>query len=208
MKRVMGIVTFAICLLAGAQSASAGIVGDLAQAKAYSVNIIAYDKCPRTQNAQRIAVLASFTDNVATGDSYVTLDKRNKIFLVPGSDFRVLDSLGCDSNGAALRLPPASGSLFDVYVRLVGKPNSAINAYLCRSDDQATGDPSDDLVVCGGNYARTRLTGKGQPSFTNATNQLLTINGDPLFDEELEDYFWVWNTSGKPHAQVWFVERD
>lgn len=209
MKRVVGILAFALCLLAGAQAANAGIVGDLAKAKAYSVNIIAYEICPKAQTAQRIAVLADFTDDVQTGESYVTLDKRNKIFLTPGGDFRVLDSLACDSNGATLQLPPGTGDDFQIWVRLVGKPNSGISAYLCRSDDADTVDPADDTIVCSASqYTRTRLTGKGQPSFTNATSQLLHVGSESLFDEELEDYFWVWNTTGRPHAQVWFIDWD
>ena len=205
MKRMAALLGFAVCLFVGAQAAEAGIVGDLAKAKVYSVNIIAFENCPRAENAQRIAVLADFVDEVQTGDTWVELDRRNKIFLVPGDDFRVLDSLACDSNGAILRVPPATGDDFQVWVRLVGKPDSSISAYLCRKES----DTDPDTILCSATqYTRTRLTGKGQPAFTNATNQLLHIGSESLFDEELEDYFWVWNTQGRPHAQVWFVDWD
>ena len=52
--------------------------------------------------------------------------------------------------------------------------------------------------------------------FENVTRQLLTLcldtDGDtvcdaryPLFADELEDYFWQWNTKGKAHAQLVFI---
>ena len=62
---------------------------------------------------------------------------------------------------------------------------------------------------------KTRMTGKGQPSFTNATSQLLFITNPllatcaggkcGLFDPSLQDFFWNWNTEGKAHAQLFFV---
>jgi len=183
--------------------AAPGTVGTIAPDAVYKVNIIAYETCPRQENAQRIAVLADFVDDVDTGDTFVDLDKRNKIFLVPGTDFRVLDSNACDSDGALLQLAPETGTEYEVWVRLVGPPDSRIDAYLCARDpNQAT----DDIVCSSTHLMKTRLTGKGQPSFTNATNHLLDINGTPLFDEDLQDYFWVWNTVGKPHAQVWIID--
>ncbi len=175
----------------------------MAKAKAYSVNIIAYENCPNSENAQRIAVLADFVDDVQTGDALVDLDRRNKIFLTPGDDFRVLESNACDSDGALLRLPSDVSMEYEVWVRLVGKPNSGIEAYACGIDTALTGD---EIVCSTEKLVKTRYTGKGEPSFTNATNALLWIQGQPIFDEDLENFFWVWNTTGRPHAQVWFVD--
>lgn len=144
-------------------------------------------------------MLADFVDVVETGESFVTLDKRNKIFLIPGADFRVLDSNGCDGDGALLQLPPDTGTTLEIWIRLVGKPDSRIEAYLCAQTGNVIVCSTDKLV-------KTRLTGKGEPSFTNATNALLDLNGKPLFDASLQDFFWVWNTTGNPHAQAWFVD--
>jgi len=196
---------FAVALLVVALAAPANAgIGQLAKSKIYSVNIIAYENCPKTENAQRIAVKAGFTDNNVTGNTLVNLTKTNKIFLTPGDDFRVLRSNACSgAQGARLQLPPETGSTFEVWVRLVGPPDSQIDAYLCAVD------PGTDLIVCDSDHlTKTRLTGQGQPSFTDATNALLKFGALPLFDGTYEDYFWVWNTTGKPHAQVWFVDPD
>ena len=201
------LVAVGLCLFLGAQALQAdnvNIVGDIAQCKAYNVNIIAYDKCPKTENAQRIAVLASFTSDVTNGDpiSVYVNDKRNTILLTPGETFRVLESNACDTDGAELQVPPTTGDDFYVYVRLVGAPGGGVRHFLCRTDtDLAT-------IVCQtGAVLRTRTTGKGNPVFVDVTNELLKIGSESLFDESLEDYFWVWNTVNKPHAQVWFIDK-
>jgi hypothetical protein len=176
-------------------------IGCLAANTVYRVNIIAYENCPKQDNAQRIAVLADFTP-----DGYVDTDKKNKIYLVPGDDFRVLDSNACedetgDTEGAVLQLPTGTDltQTYSVWVRLVGPPWSGINVKTCAYD------PGLDAIVCGETFSKVRYTGKGEPHFTNATNQLLTVNGTPLFDTSLEDYFWNWGATGRPHAQVWFA---
>jgi hypothetical protein len=190
----------------GSAMALAGGIGSIASAKVYSVNIIGYDNCPKSENAQRIAVLGTFTDpNLSPGGSFdpttFTLDKTNKIFIVPGPDFQVLRSNACNSpDGAQLQLPPQAPTAFNVFVRLVGNPGSEINPFSCATL-LAT-----NQIVCGTALAKTRLTGKGEPSFTNYTNQLLRINGIQIFDSGFEEVFWVWNTTGRPHAQVWFVD--
>lgn len=197
--------TLALALAAAsAAPLSAAGIGTLARNKVYSVNIIAYENCPKTENSQRIAVKADFTDTNVVGNTKVNLTKTNKIFLTPGETFRVLRSNACNTTtGARLQLPPETGDEFQVWVRLVGPPDSSIDVFLCAVD------PDTDLIVCDSDHlAKTRLTGKGEPSFTDATNALLRFGALPLFDEGLEDYFWSWNTSGKPHAQVWFVDPD
>ena len=170
----------------------------------YGVNIIGYDNCPKSENAQRIAVLGTFTDAVLTsGGNFdpatFTLDKKNKIFIISGPDFRVLNSNACEpTDGARLQLPPQAPTAYNVFVRLVGKPDSTVTAFSCATLGTE--------IVCGTSFTKTRLTGKGEPSFTNVTNNLLRINGTQIFDSGFEDAFWVWNTTGRPHAQVWFVD--
>ncbi len=140
------------------------------------------------------------------GTSFVDLDKRNKIFLTPGDDWRVLESNACDDDGALLQLPSDVSMEYDVFVRLVGKPGSGVEAYACAVDPELLG--INDIICSSDKLVKTRYTGKGEPSFTKATNALLFVKGTPLFDESLTDYFWVWNTTGRPHAQVWFVDAN
>lgn len=204
MKNFVGLALVLCFMSAGV--ASAGIVGELAANKIYSVQIIAYDNCPNTSdNSQRIIVAADYTRSNITGQLLINISKQNKIFLVPGPTFRVLDSTACDadSNGAILQLEGQAGVSvpYEVWVRLVGPPDSAINAILCATD------PSNgNTIVCGGALTKVRYTGKGEPSFTNATNTLLTLSGVKLFSSTYENYFWDWGTTGKAHAQVWFVQ--
>ncbi|MFQ5961185.1 MAG: hypothetical protein ACE5MG_07295 [Candidatus Methylomirabilales bacterium] len=169
----------------------------------YKVQIIAFDRCPKARktstNGKSIFLKANYTDSEVAGKTMVELHKTNKIFLAPG-DFKVLDGNACDGNGARFQLPADSSSTYEVYVRLVGKPHSGIDVTTC-AVDTGTGE-----IVCStDHFVKVRYTGHGQPHFTNATKKLLYMDGTPLFDADYEDFFWNWNTQGRPHAQMWFV---
>jgi hypothetical protein len=206
MRRLFLVVGLAVVFTqsVGSGMALAGGIGAIATAKVYGVNIIGYDNCPKSENAQRIAVLGTFTDAVLKANgtydaATFEVDKRNKIFISSGPDFRVLNSNACEpTDGARLQLPPQAPTDYNVFVRLVGKPDSTVTAFSCATLGTE--------IVCGTSFTKTRLTGKGEPSFTNVTNNLLRINGTQIFDSSFEDVFWVWNTTGRPHAQVWFVD--
>src|SRR3989304_7204123 len=90
----LAVITFSIFISLRTADAKS-LVAELAANAVYKVNIIAYANCPKAENAQRIAVLADFVDDVQTGESFVDLDRRNKIFLVPGPVFRGLESTAC-----------------------------------------------------------------------------------------------------------------
>jgi hypothetical protein len=213
-------VTFTLSLGPGMALAEKSLVATINTDKVYSLQIIAHDNCPKgafdASNRRSIAVLATFTPAVKTGDVFVDIvDKTNLIFLVPGPSFQVLDGNACDGDGATFQLPPLVGTHFGVWVRLVGKPQSGINVTTCAVLKADTGDLLAGDVVCStDSLIRTRLTGKGEPSFTNATNKLLKLLNadfgcDPacnLFDPAFEDFFWSWGTTGRPHAQLVFVD--
>jgi len=206
MRRLFLVVGLAVVFTqsAGSGMALAGGVGAIASAKAYGVNIIGYDNCPKSENAQRIAVLGTFTDatlrpNGTYDAATFVVDKTNKIYITSGPDFRVLNSNACEpTDGARLQLPPQAPTAYNVFVRLVGKPDSTVTAFSCATLGTE--------IVCGTSFMKTRYTGKGEPSFTNVTSNLLRINGTQIFDSGFEDAFWVWDTTGRPHAQVWFVD--
>jgi hypothetical protein len=209
MRRLFLVVGLAVVFTqsVGSGMALAGGIGAIASAKVYGVNIIGYDNCPKSENAQRIAVLGTFTEDVlkpnGTFDpATFTLDKTNKIYIIAGPDFRVLNSNACEpTDGARLQLPPQAPTEYNVFVRLVGRPDSTVTAFSCATLLAV------NQIVCGTSFpTKTRLTGKGEPSFTNVTNNLLKIGGTQIFDPTFEEAFWVWNTTGRPHAQVWFVD--
>ena len=205
----------------GAQTVFAGGVGSLAQNKAYSIQVIAHDTCPAGSfddtSRRTIAVLANFVDS-PNGTQFASLDKTNKIFLTPGADFSIADGNACDGDGAIVDLPTDVSTTYEVYIRLVGKPGSKIDVSTCAVDTTGLVTGTAGTVLCStDNFVKMRMTGKGQPSFTNATSQLLFItnpmlttacNGGKcaLFDPSLQNYFWDWNTPvGRAHAQLWFV---
>ena len=195
-------------------------VASLAKNKVYSINVIAHDNCPGGSfdetSRRTIAVLAGFTDS-PNGTQVVNLNKTNKIFLAPATDFSIPDGNACDGDGAQVELPSDVSTTYEVYVRLVGKPNSRIDVSTCAVDTTGLVTGTTGTVLCStDNFVKTRMTGKGEPSFTNATSQLLYITNPALatlcdggkcslFDQNLQEYFWNWNTVGRPHAQLWFV---
>jgi hypothetical protein len=65
-------------------------------------------------------------------------------------------------------------------------------------------------------WVSVRGSKNGPPKFTNVSKELLSMcvdtTGDficdtriALFAPQLQDYFWNWDTNGKPHAQLFFV---
>ena len=221
---LLTILVIAATLAEGSGTALAGSpVSTLATDKVYNVEIIAHANCPKGSftgsNRRVIAVQADFKTGLTPGEVTVDLptDNTNLIFLVPGPDFQVLDGNACDTrnNGAVLQLPPDVSAVFSVWVRLVGKPGSGITAFTC-AEGTLVGTTINELIRSTDKLVRTRMTGKGEPRFANETNTLLklvnaTIGCDPscdLFDPSLQDFFWKWGTTGRPHAQLVFVEAN
>jgi len=211
-----------LVLLLGHGNAVAGNgVGSLAKNKAYSVQIIAHDTCPAGSfddtSRRSIAVLAGFTDSIPDKTLLKDIIQTNKIFLgptLPLTDPAVTDGNACDGDGAAMTLPSDISTTYEVFVRLVGQPNSKIDVSTCAVDTTGAVTTIPGAVLCStDHFIKTRYTGKGEPSFTNATSQLLTISNPllcsgtcPLFAADYLNYFWDWNTPlGRPHAQLWFV---
>src|SRR5262249_51322427 len=137
------------------------------------------DTCPTgtfdNSNRRAIAVQANFS-KIASNQDLNTLTKVNSIFLTPSTDgtFQVLDGNACNSNGALVQLPQTVSSLYELYVRLVGRPASPVDVPPC-----ATPQGSPTIICPTDNFAKTRMTGHGQPSFTDATHQLLFL-ANPL----------------------------
>lgn len=212
----------------------------------YMLNVIAFDNCPAgdftDSSRHMIAVKANFTpDN--SGDLTSTqagklaseMIKTNTIALTPGTDFQVLDGNACNKGGAVFQLPPDPYTCpiddpyclntdptfqeYRVFVRLVGKPKTAIGVTTCAEETVTNPDTNlpENIIVCSTeNVVKVRMTGKDHQQFDDVSKELLTIcldtdgNGTcdiryPLFAGPLFDYFWQWNTQGKAHAQLVFI---
>src|SRR5262245_9248898 len=189
-------------------------------------------------NRHQIAVKANYqviSGDLASnqnGTNKSELLKQNTIELMPSDvgEFRVADGNACELNdGAQLILPRDIYGKYRVYVRLVGPPGTGIGVTSCATELDATdfdGDGSLEEILCSTeNVIEFRESGSGGKGlkFTDYTKELLTVCIDtftdgnfdgvcdvrvPLFDPQLEYYFWQWNTQGRAHAQLVFVPDD
>ena len=170
------------------------------------------------------------TIKLAQGDDFQVLDG-NACGSKGGAEFMLpADPYYCDSNGDGeidendiMNDPECTGEdlsfqEYKVFIRLVGAKGTGVGITTCA--DEAVDLDGDlvieDTILCSTeNVVRMRAKGK-VAKFENVTRQLLTLcldtDGDtvcdaryPLFANELEDYFWQWNTSGKAHAQLVFI---
>jgi hypothetical protein len=190
--------------------------------------------CP-TGNRQghSIAVRADWQDN-PEGVLANALVRMNDIMLSPGP-FDVIDGNACIDGVASFQLPlnpcVEGGTVnddcslddpqfqaYEVYARLVGKWGTGVDVTTCATGagEDAVLNTADDVIVCSTeNWLEMRQKGTA-PKFTNRSKELLTVcldtDGDTtcdrrvaLFNNDLYDYFWNWNTFGKAHAQLFFV---
>ena len=195
----------------------------------FNLEVIAYDanNCPSGDaSGHRIAVKADINDlDKVKGADPSTLIRQNDIMLTEGP-FQVLSSNACKNGTASFQLPanPCSGigtscsvdnptfQNYEVYGRLVGKPGTGVNVTTCATDTTT------NTIVCSTeSWISVRASGKnGSPKFTNVSRELLSVcldtdgNGKcdqriALFSGGLEDFFWNWDTTGKAHAQLFFV---
>ncbi len=219
MKRniIANAVLIAVGLAVGTAAAFAQTNGNGALSGShYNLNILGKRDCAPADltgsSRHTIQVLLNGGQSAADidGTLALTLDKKNKIFLVPGDDFQVLDGNACD--GARFMLP--TNFTYAVYARGLGTPGGYADVTTCAIDDSGTPtDPTDDVVVC--SMATLSLTrDKGPQKFQNVTDKLTTITFvDPvtgvqttvsLFDTALYDYFWNYDNHGLRLAQLRF----
>ena len=244
MRKSIYFVTILSAFIFICSNALAGKGNGLPPGPRFMLNVIAFDNCPSgdftDSNRHMIAVKANYTLD-QNGQLAANLTKTNTIQLTAGPQnlFEVMDGNACDKGGAKFMLPPnpfdcGTGTpndpnctgenltfqSYQVYVRLVGKPGTAIDVTTCAIDDMGTPDDlSDDTTICSTeNVVKVRMTGKGKMMFDDVTRQLTTLCVDtsypadgvcdqriPLFSGEYYDYFWQWDTTGKAHAQLVFI---
>lgn len=234
--RKLILIVAAIGLLAAPAFAAKGNDLPSGQKVQYNLQIIAYDvaNCPQHDaydtGRHQIAVKADVGSNHPDRVLASALVRDNDILLSEGPEFRVLDGNACIDGVAEFQLPNplASSSVTDptfpvyqVWLRLVGKPYTGIDVATCVTDTLGTADTSDDIVRC--SVEEIELTrGKGKnsaPKFQNVSRELLTVCADtsltpdgicdvriPLFSGTYYGYWWDWGTDGKAHAQVVFVQ--
>ena len=145
---------------------------------------------------------------------FVKLQGNSKIWLTEGPDFEVLDANATDRNGGRFMLPnpdPDNDGVteYAVYARALGKPGGSSTTTPCATDLMS----GDDYCSV---YSMVLVRDKGKSAFDNVSRELLYIYADldgdglleryPLFDDELEDYFWSYDNSGLKLVQLRFYE--
>jgi hypothetical protein len=153
-------------------------------------------------NGRRIFILLNGGETVTdaggkwkTNTDYWKQDSRvNKILLVEGSDFGVLDANATDKDGAQFMLPdPCLGDdstdgctpLYDVYARALGTPNGKAIITTCADEDGDGYDDYDD-IWCGANQLEVeRKAGRSKAELVNDELLRMVVTIDPLTDPEL-----------------------
>jgi hypothetical protein len=235
--RKLVLIALALGLLAAPAFAAKGNDLPSGQKTLYNLQIIAYKttNCPQQDaydtGRHQIAVKADVGSNHPDKALASELIRDNDILLREGTDFRVLDGNACIDGVAEFELPnpqvgvDAEGNptfpIYQVWLRLVGKPDTGIDVATCAIDPLDPTITEDDIVRCSVQAEQIELTrSKGKnsaPKFQNVSKELLTICADttgdgicdtrvPLFGDAYYGYWWDWGTDGKAHAQVVFVQ--
>jgi hypothetical protein len=118
---------------------------------------------------------------------------------------------------------------YEVRARLVGKPGGSVTVTSCVQMSVIDSDTLDQTLesFCsvGENnvWVETRTVGSGkkQSKWDNVSTKLLTVCIDTsddgveacderigLFDSQGTDYWWNWDTRGRPHVQLVFFPAD
>jgi len=193
--RLLRILSGLICMTV-VEAVNAGGAGNTGGG-CYNVELIA-------QNSKSVSLTGTSGHSL-----FLAMNTRTKISLQEG-DFKIIDRNGTDGS-ASFSLPnpdPTNSGVtkYSVFMRLVGKPGSAINMATCAYDALSELYCSQDTIDM------SRIAGTSK--FTNVSQQLLYIYADidgdgivdrvPLFDSRLQEYFWQVDSTGRLHAQLRF----
>jgi len=186
-----------------------------------------YDKCPTSGfdgTNRRSLVVASLDgwdgESNPHGNNLPDPSDFNDILLTANDsldDFWVEDGNACDDDPAIVSLPNAVASNYDLFIKLIGKPDEATAASLCA--DLYLSDEWDGFYC---NTGSVKVRSKGNNPYINVTDELLWLTnidcdgtgdayqtGDvPLFDSCLQDEFWDWSTTDKAKSIIIFVPKS
>ncbi len=172
----------------------------------FKLNILAFDQCPAGAmdgtNRKTIVVQDSIVTDVNVHRHVKDILSTNDILLFDsgGDSFEIRDGNACDADPAELLLPTLVATEWDVFITLIGKLGSKVDAALC-----ATVEVEEDVFEELCSITTVKIRTKGKKSYVNVTDELLLIDGIPIFDEDLEGEFWDWVTQGQAKARLVFV---
>ena len=185
-------------------------------------------------NRHMIAVQADYTGNATdktvklnkiflkSGDDFWVEDGNA---CEDGANFYLpITGANCSNCGAETLQDPTFTE-YEVKARVLGKPGGKVTITSCMevsTIDPLTGEETFESLCSVGTeniWVGTRTTGGGktQNRWENVSAQLLTVCIDTaidvdlecddrvgLFDAAGEDYWWNWDTQGRPHVQLVF----
>jgi len=145
------------------------------------------------------------------GNTKINLCESGTVDPCAADGFYVLDKNGTDGTAAfALPNPDPTNSgttSYSVFARALGTPGGSSVTTTCATD------PSTGETVCSQIYMTLNRT-TGKSIFTNVSKDLLYIYADinndgtldrvPLFDSQLQDYFWSYDNNNLRLAQLRF----
>jgi hypothetical protein len=145
-----------------------------------------------------------------------------------GAQFELpIDASNCSNCGDPSVEP--TFTQYEVRARLVGKPGGSVTVTSCVEMivlDPDTGEETLESFCSVGDdnvWVETRTVGNGktQSKWDNVSTELLTVCIDTtddgieacderigLFDARGTDYWWNWDTQGRPHVQLVFFPVD
>ena len=140
----------------------------------------------------------SFTTNDILLTSNDTLD-----------DFQVIDGNACDDDPAIFSLPIAVATTYQLFIKLIGKPDEETAAQLCATatkDGLAFGANTGDYYC---SVTDVKVRAHGNNPYVDVTDDLLYLDATvPLFDPDWEDWLWDWEATDKAKAILKFVPVD
>lgn len=228
------IVVVLVAFMAAPSFAGKDVTGNGAPSGShYNLNILGKENCPgddlKGGNRHTIFVLLDHHDPTPKNWTLTTeLDKRNKIFLMEGEDFAVIDGNACDGDGATFQLPvnpfncPVDDTEcvtsdptfqeYEVFVRGLGKPGGNAEITTCMQQDNPDTTEYDPEYICSTETVQVWRKGK-KSSFDRVTKELTTILADVdgtglrrvgIFDNDFFGYFWDYDNYGLRLAQLRF----
>jgi hypothetical protein len=223
----------AACAASGALAQSNGDGAQVGK-WGYLVNVNAFDNCPAgdflDSNRRQIAVQANYTGNAAdktTKINKIFLRSGTDFWVQDGNAcdstgayfYLPITAANCSNCGDPSVTPTFTE--YEVRARILGKPHSSVTVTSCVEWLVDGMTPETLCSVGSGNvWVGTRTTGGGkvQNSWDNVSTELLTVCIDTipddgitacdtrvgLFDPRGQDYWWNWDTTGRPHVQLVF----
>jgi hypothetical protein len=184
----------------------------------FNLNIIGVTN-PKTQpltGGDRHTIFVGLGANKKGGDVVTN------IYLTQGP-FAVCDGNGfdpataCDGSpvaslGAVFQLPcdlvtdtctGGDSQAYTIWARALGKPGGNATVTTCEEDTTTT----PPTTVCATDNPVVLVRGHGQQTFKDVTKQLTTIDGDSIFNDLFNLFFWQYDNFGLKLAQLRFYPQ-